>query len=188
MMKIVISDLDSTLADTRHRAPLAHTGPSSSHEDWIDYSKACIADPPIKGSIAALKLLSKLYPIYLVSGRNVEAEAETIFWLEMNDVPWTSLRMRSTNDIQHNGEYKVAYLQMLRKQGHDPVLMLEDHVGVAEMVEAIGVPVLSVNPRYEDTVGVRFNNLTPPPLTFDQIVQGDGTPPRSGSPLRHFRR
>lgn len=160
MIDIILSDLDSSLADTRGRAHLASKDATLGHMGWVEYSKACVTDAPIAGAIATLQLLaSSGYPIFLVSGRNIEAEAETRQWLDANNVPFDRLRLRRREDIQHNGEYKVAYVRELRREGLNPVLMLEDHIGVSEMVEAEGVPVLTVNPRYDDPVGINFNNL-----------------------------
>lgn len=159
MTDIVLSDLDSTLADTRGREKFAAIG--GSHEDWIAYSKACIDDAPITGTIAALRLYADAgYPIFLVSGRNIEAEKETRTWLAIHEVPFHHLRLRKSGDIQHNGQYKAAYVRELRDRGFNPVLMFEDHVGVSELIEAESVPVVTVNPRYEDAIGVNFNNLT----------------------------
>lgn len=162
MVNIILSDLDSTLADTRGRAHLAAT--KTGHDAWVAYSRACVTDLPISGAIRTLQLLSLNFPVFLVSGRNVEAETETRLWLDANEVPFTRLRLRKGNDIQHNGHYKVEYIRALRREGYNPLLMLEDHLGVAELVEAEGVPVLSVNPRYDDAVGVNFNNLSVPKL------------------------
>lgn len=156
---VVLSDLDSTLADTRHRANLARLD-SADGADWIAYSKACWKDPAIVGPVTALRALGRLYPVHIVSGRNVEAKRETENWLDWFHIPYTTLRLREPGDILHNGHYKVAHIRYLRSQGLDPILMLEDHPGVADLVEAEGVPVLRVNCGYDDTVGVNFNHLT----------------------------
>jgi hypothetical protein len=155
---IVLCDLDSTLSDTRGRAHLANG--STEHEDWVEYSKACIDDPAVPGPLAAIKALAQIYPIYIVSGRNVEAYWETRRWLRDHGVYPAHIRLRAAGDISHNGEYKVAWIEQLRKNELNPILMFEDHDGVADMVEAVGVPVVRVKPGYVDTVGVRFNNLT----------------------------
>lgn len=183
MIDIVLSDLDSTLSNTLGRAHLT-AGDPSTHEDWIPYSKACVNDLPIDGPVRALQLLSKLYPIFIVSGRNVEAIEETSEWLSLVEVPFEELRLRGPQDIRHNGDYKVAYIRELRARGFNPILMLEDHIGVSEMVEAEGVPTITVNPRYEDTVGVNFNHLEEP-TAFDSLIQASGT---TTGPIQHRRR
>ena len=155
-IKVVLLDLDCTVADTRHRAHLAPEDKTNT-QNWINYSKACVEDIPLAGPIRTVQLLSEQYPIFVVSGRNTEARAETLSWMIVHKVPFTRMRLHNRYDIRHNGEYKAAYVRELRAQGYDPILMLEDHEEVSRLVEAEGVPVLTVNPRFTDTIGVSFN-------------------------------
>lgn len=158
-IKVVLTDLDSTVANTEGRAHLAAVG-NPSHADWIEYSRACVNDEPIAGTVATLRLLKAAdYPIFIISGRNAEATEETIYWLRQHNVPFDHLRLREPGDIQNNAEYKAWWVRKLRDMGFEPVLMLEDHVGVARAVEAEGVPVLTVRPWYEDTVGVNTASM-----------------------------
>jgi hypothetical protein len=181
LINIVLSDLDSTLADVQHRAHLARLD-SQHPNDWIKYSLACINDTPMAGPVRTLQMLAETFPIYLVSGRNIEAQDATEEWLNLVGVPYEELRLHRSTDDMHNGRYKVGYIQELRSRGYNPMLMLEDHLAVAAMVEAVGVPVLSVNPRYDDTIGVAFNNLEPQP--FATVITGA---PSEGSNVRHRR-
>jgi hypothetical protein len=158
-IRVVLTDLDSTVANTEGRAHLAVPG-APRHEDWIAYSRACVNDEPIAGTVRTLQLLAASgLPIFIVSGRNVEAVQQTQEWLARHNVPFDHLRLRKPDDIQDNAEYKAAWVRELRQNGFDPVLMLEDHIGVAKLVEAEGVPVLTVRPWYEDTVGVRVSSM-----------------------------
>jgi hypothetical protein len=159
---IVLCDLDSTLSNTSKREHLAVT--SANHADWVAYSKACIDDEPIAGVLAAIRGLAKIYPIYIVSGRNEEAYWETVEWLSNNGITPYGLRLRRANDIGHNGYYKVEHIQELQRRGLQPIMMFEDHEGVADMVEKMtGVPVVRVRPPYTDNVGVRFNQVEESP-------------------------
>lgn len=157
-MPIVLSDLDSTLCNTEQRAHLA-TG-STSHADWVAYSKACSADRVIAGVAETLRALQEHYPLFFVSGRNVEALTETKIWLRRHHLGADNVRLRHAEDLMHNGEYKVAHVRSLQAAGFKPIVMFEDHVGVADMIEEqTGVPVVRVIPPYVDTVGSRFNNV-----------------------------
>lgn len=151
---IVVTDLDATLADARHRDHLAAIG-SKVHHDWIEYSKACGDDALIEGAVAAVKLLSAHYPLFIISARNAEAQGETEWWLARHGIRYDGLRLRRAEDEQVNSLYKVKHIQFLRKLGLNPVLMLEDNAEVAAAVSAIGVPVLRVHPGYDDAIGVR---------------------------------
>lgn len=167
MIDIVLSDLDSTVCDVSHREHLAPADKADT-QNWIPYSKACSEDTPIAGVVQTLQLLSKSYPIFMVSGRNVEATIETFSWLTEHSVPFTSLHLHSEDDLRHNGEYKVAYIEELRAMGYNPILMLEDSPTVSRMIEAAGVPVLRVAPPYVDNIGVSFNHITDSERTAPQ--------------------
>ena len=127
--------------------------------EWVPYSKACTGDSVIEGTAATLRILAKNYPIFYISARNVEALEETEAWLDENSIPRTEVRLRTHDDIDHNGEYKVAHIKLLRERGFNPILMFEDNQGVADMVRAIGIPVMLVNPGYDDVIGVNFIEL-----------------------------
>lgn len=154
-IQVVVSDLDCTVADTRHRAHLAALG-SAVHADWIEYSKACKDDTPILGVVRVLQMLSENYPIYFVSGRNAEAAPETARWLSEHNLLFSGLKLRSAEDIEDNAAYKVDYIKQLQLAGIEVVVMLEDSDYVAKRVqEETGVPVLQVHPGFEDLIGVR---------------------------------
>lgn len=155
-ISVIVSDLDCTVADTRHRAHLAALG-SPIHEDWIEYSKACRDDTPIQGVVSILQLLGKTHPIFFVSGRNAEAGHETAEWLLEHGLRFSGLRLRSADDISDNAKYKAAYIKELQRGGLEVAVMLEDNAHVAKVVQdETGVPVLQVHPGFEDTIGVRI--------------------------------
>lgn len=162
-MRVICYDLDSTLFDVHHREHLAppeeDRGPA---ENWIEYSKGCINDTVVEGVAESARLFSEAgYRIAIVSGRNVEAREETISVLKRYNVPWDILRLQTSTDIRHNGEYKVQFIQELFDQGLHVSLMFEDHISVCEVIESrTGVPCITVRPRYEDGVGVSFNQAS----------------------------
>lgn len=158
--KVIVCDLDSTLANTLHREHLAPEADLRADvENWIPYSKACINDTVIAGVRQALNLYAAAgYLIVFVSGRNEEALEETKQWLFDNKVSCDGIRLHKATDLRHNGEYKANFINELKENGFEPVLMFEDHVSVCEMIEErTGVPCVTVRPRYEDNVGVSFN-------------------------------
>jgi uncharacterized HAD superfamily protein len=158
--KAVCYDLDSTMFDVFHREHLAPEGALRADVDnWIDYSKACVGDTPVAGVMKSAKMFKKAgYNIFFVSGRNFEAYDETIAVIEANDIPWDSIRLHKSDDLRHNGEYKVQAIRDYIELGYEIELFFEDHVSVCEMIEReTGVPCISVNPRYNDGVGVSLN-------------------------------
>jgi hypothetical protein len=147
-MEVICSDIDSSIADTRQRREQCPTvNPVS---DWTRYAMLCNADAPIVGTIRALQIFRAAgYGIHLVSNRPEAARKLTERWLHRYHVPYDVLRLRRTADLQGD-DLKLSYLAELRHSGFEPVLFIEDWVGTAEAIEAAGVPVLCVNPRYAD--------------------------------------
>lgn len=157
--KAVFFDLDSTVANTEHRSDVLG---SASHESWVTYSRFCLGDTPIEGTVAAVRLFHSMgFEIHMVSGRNAEAEPETRSWLTHYGIPYHHLRLRASEDIRNNALYKVAYIRAQRGLGVEVVLFFEDQVKVAQIIQQeTGVPVINVRPWYEDTVGVAGNFTT----------------------------
>lgn len=157
--KAVFFDLDSTVANTEHRSDVLG---GESHESWVTYSRFCLGDTPIEGTVAAVRLFhDQGFDIHMVSGRNAEAEHETRAWLDHHSVPFHHLRLRAADDIRNNALYKVEYIRHQRSLGVEVVLFFEDQVKVAQIIQQeTGVPVVNVRPWYEDRVGVAGNFTT----------------------------
>ena len=157
--KAVFFDLDSTVANTEHRSGVLG---GESHQSWVTYSRFCLGDTPIEGTVAAVRLFhAQGFDIHMVSGRNAEADLETRAWLAHHGVPFHHLRLRAADDIRNNAFYKVAYIRDQRARGVEAVLFFEDQVKVAQIIQQeTGVPVINVRPWYEDSVGVAGNFTT----------------------------
>lgn len=144
----VLFDLDSTLADTRHRWHLSpKADPSSS---WAKYCAARMGDTPIPGAVAAARLHYPHHQVNICSGSEVSAEQVTRAWLDRHRIPFDALVLR-TDPLATNADIKVSYIEFLRSVGIEPVLFYEDHPAVAtEIYERTGVPALGVNPFYPE--------------------------------------
>jgi hypothetical protein len=143
---IVLSDIDSTLADVRHRHHLApHNTPGNT---WQDFSMACADDEPFMGPITLLQMLSDQYPIYLVSSRDDAAYDLTMKWLDRYEVPCDVLRLRKPSEREDNSIYKMRYIKELQADGFDIKLVLEDWPPVVQVLRDHGLNVVCVNPMY----------------------------------------
>lgn len=144
----VVFDLDSCLADTRHRwhlSPMAD--PASS---WDAYCAARMGDAPIAGTVAAARMHYPHHQVNICSGSEASAEQVTRSWLDLHCVPYDALVLRTDPDAT-NADIKVRYIEFLRSLGIETVLFYEDHPDVAgEIQERTGVPVVCVNPRYPE--------------------------------------
>lgn len=140
-------DLDSTLADTRHRwdlSPMAD--PASS---WEEYCAARLGDTPIAGTVTAARLYYRHYQVHIFSGSEESSERVTRKWLDFHRVPFDVLRQRPSGDETPNSQLKARWILELREQGIEMLLYYEDHGPVAlEIPVLTGVPVLGVNPFY----------------------------------------
>jgi len=95
-MKIVIFDLDGTLANINHRLHFIE----KKRKDWDGFSKACPADLPKEGVIQTAKALHQLgHPLWVLSGRSRLVEKETIIWLKKYHISYDQLIMRPINNF-----------------------------------------------------------------------------------------
>lgn len=146
---IVLCDLDSTLADTRHRH---HRSPHNDPEaTWENYGALCADDTLIEGTAALLRLLHRNgHSIHILSGRGVNHQSATVTWLHTHRVPFDQIRLHCKGDLEDLVEYKVGYCRELQRKGRKVVLAIEDWPTICEAFEAQGVPAVCVNPRYRD--------------------------------------
>lgn len=79
---ILSVDLDSTLADTRHRRGIIEQFRERGEEiDWSVYALACAEDEPT-GFAHMLRILQETVPWVVVSGRSEGSRDATVAWLE----------------------------------------------------------------------------------------------------------
>lgn len=149
--KVILSDLDSTIACTLHRHHLLPTHNTDS--DWQKYALASLDDKPIRSTITALQLYAKYgHPVHIISGRADIALDITHAWLSRHQVPYEELRLYrhapenlKTSGLHLNVAHKINYIRELQKRDMEVALMFEDSEYVASQIEAeTGVPVIRV--------------------------------------------
>ncbi len=147
--EVVCSDIDSSIADTRQRRFACPT--VDPMRTWTEYAMLCGQDDPIVGTIRVLRMFAAAgYGIHLVTNRPEAARKLTVGWLRQHEVPFDELRMRPDSVEFDSIDLKVGYILTLRVTGYEPVLFIEDWPAHAAAIESEGVPVLCVNPRYQD--------------------------------------
>ena len=124
MKKIVIFDLDGTLADidTRRALSLKMNG-KMDWDKFFDPNNIQLDDPntPV---IQMTKLLSSDYRIWILSGRSDATQQATIDWLSDNDVHYDHLVMRPQNHLyMPDNDLKQMWLDSI---GVDNVAMVFD--------------------------------------------------------------
>jgi hypothetical protein len=112
--KIVIADLDGTIALIEHRR---HWLDSDQHPDltsderWRSFFAGCVDDEPNNPVINTLQALRDVgYEIHIFSGRSDEVHRETVKWLENFDIPYQHLRMRHAGDFTPDEELKRQWI------------------------------------------------------------------------------
>lgn len=145
----VVYDWDSTLANTKHRWHLAPT--VNAESSWDIYSQACGDDIPLAGTARRMQMDYVHHQVHICSGSAASAREQRISWLQKHCLLYDYLQLRATGDRRPNGQIKIDYVKQLQADGIEVVLFYEDWPKVGRQIqEATGVPVLGINPFYED--------------------------------------
>jgi uncharacterized HAD superfamily protein len=133
--KIIIFDIDGTLADCRHRQVFVQ----GKEKNWKKFFGAADHDEPIEGIVHLLKILwrSKECKIILCTGRPESMRPRTLRWLEKYEICYDELLMRREGDFRQDA---VVKKEMLIKLGKENVLFaIDDRKQVVEMWRREGV-------------------------------------------------
>jgi len=149
-VETICVDLDSTIADTRHRHHMVLREGEREHTDWVAYSLACAADAPIPGTSRLVHLLFPHYRIVLVSSRDEVARSLTERWLEDQSIPYDELILGGVDGVPRGlEEFKIHHVRSLLDRGERVVLMIDDMPTLPQaMMDAVGIPTLSIRPPY----------------------------------------
>ena len=137
--KAVIFDLDGTLADNTSRHP-------------FDFDKLN-TDKPIDFVVNLAKMYEATgHEIICVSGRNAGTKEEprkwhtmTKCWLDDNEIPWYTLKMRKEGDFRKDDIVKEEIFWNEIADKYNVVATVDDRQQVVEMWRRIGLNCLQVN-------------------------------------------
>jgi hypothetical protein len=138
--KCFIIDIDGTIADGTHRLHHIQKEP----RDWDTFFKACGDDKPIEHMLHVVEALSLYYDIVLVSGRSDLVMAETVAWLDKQEITWSALYMRKQGDHTDDDKLKIKLLEQVRKDGFEPVMAFDDRNRVVKAWREAGIPCAQV--------------------------------------------
>ena len=148
MNKIVIFDLDGTLADITARRKLATK--DNGKLDWdVFFDRDNIKlDVPNQKVVDMARMINDTdrYQIFILSGRSKSTYRTTQQWLIQNDIPFDDLIMRPTDKHHHymkDSDLKQMWLDSI---GKDSVAMVfDDRQQVVDMWRDNGLTVFQVD-------------------------------------------
>lgn len=142
-MNVVVFDIDGTLANIEHRRHLVEAKP----KDWKAFNDGMTQDK-IHDDIVDLLLIfhARGDKIILCSGRDEDYKAQTIKWMQENDIPFDALYMRKSKDRRSDDIIKVELLNQIRKDFGEPWMWFDDRDRVVNAIRDQGVRVLQVAP------------------------------------------
>lgn len=137
--KIILVDIDGTLADISHRRHHIE----GKRKRWRKFFQAMNRDLPIAEVAAKVRRLSQDHTIILVSGRPEDYRDLTEQWLKKYRIPYRELYMRKTGDYRSDTVVKQEILDShLNKE--DIELVLDDRPSVIRMWRENGLEVEDV--------------------------------------------
>ncbi len=137
--KIVIFDLDGTLANIEKRRALAGARGTRKRMNWkVFFDPLNIAlDEPNVPVIELFKSLKRDgYTMVIFSGRDSISEDMTKMWLDKHDIHPDFMRMRPQNTYTPDNDLKQSWLDELNVDGltkDDVMMVFDDRDQVVEM-------------------------------------------------------
>lgn len=144
MNKIIVFDIDGTLADVTHRRQFVATKP----KNWAAWNAGMSRDT-VHEDIRWMLMKLRRDPgskTILCSGRGEETREVTEQWLSDNRIPYVDLYMRKTKDYRQDSIVKVELLAQIREEHGEPYMWFDDRQLVVDAIRAEGVRVLQVAP------------------------------------------
>jgi phosphoglycolate phosphatase-like HAD superfamily hydrolase len=141
MKKIILCDLDGTLADCEHR--LHHI--MSKPKNWRDFFAECRKDKPIQQIIDLVNALDRnQIEVWITSGRSDECRKETESWLGDFKINYDRLIMRKSGDFTDDGTLKPSWLYDGTIPLERVLLALDDRNRVVDAWRMHGIKCLQV--------------------------------------------
>ena len=143
MTKVIVFDIDGTLADIEHRRSFVATKP----KNWKAFNAGIVNDTPHEDIVTLAQTLWVAgNKIILCSGRGEEQREVTVRQMVNFGVSFRKLFMRPAKDHRPDDIIKVELLQQIRSEFGEPFLWFDDRTRVVNAIRAEGVRVLQVAP------------------------------------------
>ena len=143
MRKIIICDLDDTLANHKIRNRLYHR--SGGNYDILFSPELVVFDTVNERVKLLLDVFRSLdHEIFILSARPDSMLSVTETWLNSNNIIYDSIKLKpKKNKWNKSSEWKVDYINKLKKHsGLEVVFAIDDWPPVIEAFQEIGIKVL----------------------------------------------
>ena len=141
--KVVVFDVDGTLADINHRRGFVASKP----KNWKAFNAGMVDDSPNHDIIwMNQQFFDQGCTVVICSGRGDDHKDITVDWLTKHGVKFHDILMRKANDYRADWIIKTELLQVIRDTYGNPFLWVDDRDQVVQAIRAEGVRVLQVAP------------------------------------------
>lgn len=142
MRKILLVDIDGTVADISHRIVHIEKKP----KDWNSFFSEVDGDKPIQEVIDEVKHFSLKYDVVFCTGRKEATREKTDEWLKRHfgkDFEYRLL-MRRNNDFRSDDIAKPEMLTNAGIKPEDVALALDDRTSVVKKWRSLGIKTFQV--------------------------------------------
>lgn len=134
--KLIVFDIDGTLADLTHRVHLVQTKPTN----WPAFFAGVKYDDPIEEVVWINNILhSAGSTIILCSGRPESTRIDTELWLDKHKIEFDELYMRADNDHRDDTLVKSDLADEIEETWWDISMVFDDRQKVVDMWRARGI-------------------------------------------------
>ena len=136
MKKYIICDIDGTIADNTHRAPILqeiidsdkHRSAEDMKDDrWTRFYDLCSKDTPLLDMRSIVKRVASYGQLIYLTGRVERIRDKTSDWLREHKFPAGALEMRADDDYRPNAEFKLATLAKYELTPDNVLCIFEDN-------------------------------------------------------------
>jgi phosphoglycolate phosphatase-like HAD superfamily hydrolase len=143
MTKIILFDVDGTLANCQHRQRHVQQKPKR----WDLFNKTMHEDTPHDDIIWLAKMFyAQGHKVIICSGRGSEFMDVTVKWLDDHEVKFHGIYMRPVRDSRRDDIIKAELLAEIRRDYGEPFMVFDDRNQVVDMWRANGVRCCQVAP------------------------------------------
>jgi predicted kinase len=139
---VVISDLDSTLANLNHRLHYVQgvDNISQRKKDWKSFFEESIKDTPYQWCKSILEYMP--HKIIIATARPENYRNITTRWLKDNFINYQDIIMRGRNDFRQDNIVKEIMLEWEIKTKYNVLFWLDDRSSVINTIRSHGITVL----------------------------------------------